>query len=71
MKKVRLLAMSMLLLLVSVTSFASPPPFTPSNSCEAQCLVDFRSCDRICSENPCLVSCEFLLDLCLSACNAA
>ena len=45
-----------------------PPPAAPGNACEAQCVADFFQCQRICSRNPCLVSCEFLFDLCVAGC---
>jgi hypothetical protein len=37
-------------------------------SCEAQCQRDYHRCVPICSKNPCLVSCEFVLQICLSNC---
>jgi len=44
--------------------------FTPAvaASCEQQCWRDYRRCVPICSKNPCLVSCEFVLQICLSNC---
>jgi len=44
--------------------------FTPAQAagCEQQCYRDYRRCIPICSKNPCLVSCEFVLEICLSNC---
>jgi hypothetical protein len=41
---------------------------TLAASCEQQCMRDYRRCVPICSKNPCLVSCEFVLEICLSNC---
>lgn len=70
MRKTRLLLVGLALTLSSV-AYADRPPFTPNGRCEAQCLVEFRQCQRICSENPCLIACETVLDICLSACGTA
>jgi hypothetical protein len=41
-----------------------------ATSCETQCQQDYRRCLPICSKNPCLVSCEFVLEICLSNCGS-
>ena len=42
----------------------------PPNSCEAQCYRDYHRCLPICSKNPCFVSCETVLEICLSNCGS-
>ncbi len=70
MRKTRLLLVGLALTLSSV-AYADRPPFTPQGRCEAQCLVEFRQCQRICSVNPCFVACETLLGFCRTACGTA
>lgn len=70
MRKTRLLLVGLALTLSSV-AYADRPPFTPHGRCEAQCLVEFRWCQRICSENPCFVACETVLEICRTACGTA
>ena len=41
---------------------------TMAASCEQQCLRDYRKCVPFCSKNPCFVSCETVLEICLSNC---
>ncbi len=41
-----------------------------ATSCEMQCQQDYRRCVPICKKNPCLVSCEFVLQICLSNCGS-
>lgn len=67
MRRAKLLFVLFALLLTTV-AYADRPPFIPSNSCEAHCLVEFRECDRICSQVQCLIACETLADLCLAQC---
>ena len=39
-------------------------------TCEEQCRIDYRQCRIICDKNPCLVSCEYLLERCLNNCGS-
>jgi hypothetical protein len=64
MKKVKLLGV-VLGLVLCAAAFADAPPIIPSNSCQAQCLAEFRQCQALCSRVLCLVPCETLLDACL------
>ena len=45
---------------------------TPADaaSCENQCQRDYRRCVPFCAKNPCFVSCETVLEICLSNCGA-
>ena len=52
---------------VGFLSFVTP---AVAASCEVQCQRDYRRCVPFCSKNPCLVSCEFVLEICLSNCGA-
>lgn len=70
MKKVGFLAFALALFAATYTSANNRPPFRPGNACEAQCLVEFRQCQRICSVNPCLIACETVADICLAACGS-
>ena len=53
-----------------VLQFASAPPITPSNRCEAQCVAEFRQCQRDCRNVLCLIPCELLLDVCAADCTS-
>jgi len=59
---VALFAMSV----VGFLSLTSGPAV--ADSCTAQCYRDYRKCVPICSKNPCFVSCETVLEICLSNC---
>ncbi|MGH9869075.1 MAG: hypothetical protein ACREAA_13035 [Candidatus Polarisedimenticolia bacterium] len=39
-------------------------------SCEQACYRDYQQCVPFCSKNPCLVSCETVLEICLSGCGS-
>lgn len=65
MKKSKALLLLLGLLLSSVALMADPPPIIPSNSCQAQCLAEFRQCQAECRRVLCLVPCELLFDACL------
>lgn len=56
------LAVAFMIALSPVT-LADPPA-----SCEQQCYQDYHRCVPICSKNPCFVSCETVLEICLSNC---
>jgi hypothetical protein len=42
----------------------------PPQSCEQQCYQDYNRCVPFCSKNPCFVSCETVLEICLSNCGS-
>lgn len=39
-----------------------------ADNCEAKCQREYRQCVPFCSKNPCFVSCETVLEICLSNC---
>lgn len=39
-----------------------------NNNCEAACQRDYEECVPYCSKNPCFISCEDVLEICLSNC---
>lgn len=41
-----------------------------ADTCEAQCYQDYQQCVPYCSKHPCLVSCETVLEFCLSNCGS-
>ena len=65
MRKVKLLGV-VLGLVLCAAAFADAPPVVPSNSCEAQCLADFRQCEATCRKVLCLVPCDLLFNACLT-----
>ena len=48
----------------------SPETAAAPNSCEQECYQDYQQCVPFCSKNPCLVSCETVLEICLSNCGS-
>ena len=52
----------------AVGLFAALTPALASHSCEHQCYQDYRRCVPFCAKNPCFVSCETVLEICLSNC---
>lgn len=41
-----------------------------AGGCEQQCMRDYQRCVPFCSKNPCFVSCETVLQICLSNCGS-
>jgi len=39
-----------------------------ATTCEKQCNDNYEQCQQVCSENPCLISCDSQLQYCLSGC---
>ncbi len=69
---VRGILAAVLFVLVGVGLMTALTPETAAapNSCEQQCYVEYRQCVPICSKNPCFVSCETVLEICLSNCGS-
>ena len=64
MKRITTLAFAMGLSLMAAqvkTSAADPP-------CQVQCQQNYDQCQTICSQNPCIISCDTALQSCLSSC---
>ena len=55
---------------VVMTAMAPETSAAPPNRCEQQCYRDYHQCVPICSKNPCFVSCETVLEICLSNCGS-
>lgn len=64
MRKVKLLGI-VLGLVLCTAAFADAPPFTPGDSCQAQCLAEFQQCEATCRKVFCFVPCETPLEACL------
>ena len=41
-----------------------------AGGCEQRCQRDYQRCVPFCSKNPCFVSCETVLAICLSNCGS-
>jgi hypothetical protein len=39
-----------------------------ASTCELKCRAEYDQCQVICSQVPCLISCEFSLNKCLNRC---
>ena len=50
-----------------LVAFVTP---AAASNCEAQCYADYQRCVPFCSKNPCFVSCETVLEICLSNCGS-
>lgn len=48
----------------------SPAAQAGGPTCEQQCYQDYQRCVPFCSKNPCFVSCETVLEICLSNCSS-
>lgn len=67
MRKIKMLAFTLGLTALAFTANSSGAATT----CERQCYADYPVCQRICSKNPCLISCEDQLRYCLAGCGSA
>jgi len=66
---VRGVFVAVLLVSFAVGLMTALTPETPAAaSCEQQCYQAYRQCVPFCSKNPCFVSCETVLQICLSNC---
>ena len=54
----------------AVTATSPETPAAQPDRCEQQCYRDYHQCVPFCSKNPCLVSCETVLEICLSNCRS-
>lgn len=71
MKKslIRVVVASAVFVAVAIVAMSALTVPTQANqSCEQQCYQDYRRCVPICAKNPCFVSCETVLEICLSNC---
>jgi hypothetical protein len=64
MRKIKMLALAMGLAFVASQGNQA----AALGQCEAQCYKNDRQCQIICSQNPCLISCEDQLRYCLAGC---
>jgi hypothetical protein len=66
------LAAVLLVSLIAVFMIVSAPESTAGggNRCEQACYQDYQQCVPYCSKNPCFVSCETVLEICLSNCGS-
>jgi hypothetical protein len=39
-----------------------------ATTCAKQCDDNYKQCQQVCSQNPCLISCDSQLQYCLSSC---
>ena len=63
MRKIKMLAFAL-----GLTALAFTANSGAAATCEQQCYADQPACKRICSKNPCLISCEDQLCYCLQGC---
>ena len=66
MRKIKMLAFTL-----GLTALAFTANSGSALTCEQQCYADQPACHRICSKNPCLISCEDQLRYCLQGCGSA
>jgi hypothetical protein len=66
MRKIKWMALAMGLAFTALQSSAG----TAASYCEIECRRQYEQCLVICSKNPCLVSCETVLRLCLDNCGS-
>ena len=65
MKSIKLLALAMGLSLMALTAGRGAAEPT----CQEQCQINYGHCQEVCSQNPCIISCDTALQSCLSSCN--
>ena len=66
MRKIKMLALAL-----GMTALAFTANSGSAATCEQQCYADQPACKRICSKNPCLISCEDQLCFCLQGCGGS
>jgi hypothetical protein len=67
MRKIKMLALGMALALAAFASRSG----SAATQCEIDCRTQYDQCQVECSKNPCFVSCDYLLRLCLNNCGSA
>jgi len=65
MRKIKMLALAMGLAFTALQASNGA-----AATCEENCRAEYEQCQVICSKNPCLVSCDFGLRICLSNCGS-
>lgn len=66
MRKIKMLALAMGL----VTAALAAKSGAAVTRCEYDCRVQYDRCQIECSKNPCFVSCETVLNICLNNCGS-
>lgn len=66
MRKFKMMALAMGLAFTALQASEG----AAATRCEIECYRDYEQCLVICSKNPCLVSCETVLQLCLNNCGS-
>ncbi|HEX9943514.1 MAG TPA: hypothetical protein VGG03_15990 [Thermoanaerobaculia bacterium] len=66
MRKIKMMALAMGLGFTAM--YASNG--SAATQCEIDCRRQYNQCQVICSKNPCLVSCEYNLQICLDNCGS-
>jgi hypothetical protein len=55
---------------VALMTVLTPETAAGGGHCEQACYRDYQQCVPFCSKNPCFVSCETVLEICLSNCGS-
>lgn len=63
MRKIKMMALAMGL---AVTAMMQANTSAADLTCEEKCRREYEACQVICSQNPCLVSCEFGYNICIN-----
>jgi hypothetical protein len=66
MLKIKMLTLGMALAFTALASRSG----SAATQCEVDCRTQYDQCVVTCSKNPCFVSCEYLLRVCLSNCGS-
>ena len=70
MRKIKMMALAMGLALTAITAMMQPSPGAADLTCEARCREEYEACEIFCSKNPCLISCDYGLRVCLDRCGS-
>jgi hypothetical protein len=66
MRKIKWMALGLGLVFTALHSNGA----AAESRCEIECRRQYAQCLIICSKNPCLVSCETVLQICLNNCGS-
>jgi len=66
MRKIKMLALAMGLAFTALQASNGDA----ATACEQNCRAEYQQCQVICSKNPCLVSCDYGLRICLDNCGS-